>query len=83
MTMRSAQPGTLPTRQIHTSHPNEPITPTKDGTQSPEVVGTPSGGSLGLVLGIIGGPFNALIGGATGLMVGSLRDRPRRSRNHD
>ena len=29
---------------------------------------------MGLMLGIIGGPFGVLIGGATGLMVGSLYD---------
>jgi uncharacterized membrane protein len=29
---------------------------------------------MGLLLGIIGGPFGVLIGGATGLMVGSLFD---------
>jgi uncharacterized membrane protein len=36
--------------------------------------GTASGGLIGLVIGVIGGPFGVLIGGATGLMVGSLFD---------
>lgn len=46
----------------------------KDGTDSPQLVGTASGGLMGLLLGIIGGPLGVLIGGATGLMVGSLFD---------
>jgi hypothetical protein len=29
---------------------------------------------MGLLLGILGGPFGLLIGGSTGLMVGSLFD---------
>jgi hypothetical protein len=35
---------------------------------------TSGGGLIGLLLGFIGGPFSVLIGGATGLMVGSLLD---------
>lgn len=46
----------------------------KDGTESPNLLGTAAGGLMGLLLGIIGGPFGVLIGGATGLMVGSLYD---------
>ncbi len=46
----------------------------KDGTQSDYMAGTASGGLMGLLLGVIGGPFGVLIGGSTGLMVGSLYD---------
>jgi len=35
---------------------------------------TATGGLVGLVIGILGGPFGVLIGGATGLLVGSLFD---------
>ena len=37
-------------------------------------IGTVSGGTIGLLIGIIGGPLGILIGGATGLLVGSLFD---------
>ena len=46
----------------------------KDGTQSEYLAGTASGGLIGLSLGIIGGPFGVLIGGATGQRLGSLYD---------
>jgi uncharacterized membrane protein len=36
--------------------------------------GTASGGVVGLLVGIIGGPLGMLFGGATGLLVGSLFD---------
>ena len=36
--------------------------------------GTASGGLIGLLVGIIGGPLGVLIGGSTGLVVGSLFD---------
>ena len=36
--------------------------------------GTASGGLIGLLIGVIGGPFGVLVGGATGLLVGSLFD---------
>jgi uncharacterized membrane protein len=36
--------------------------------------GTATGGTVGLLLGIIGGPLGVLIGGGTGVMVGSLFD---------
>jgi uncharacterized membrane protein len=36
--------------------------------------GTASGGLVGLLVGIIGGPLGMLFGGATGLLVGSLFD---------
>lgn len=46
----------------------------KDGTQSEYLAGTASGGLIGLLLEIIGGPFGVLIGGATGQRLGSLYD---------
>jgi uncharacterized membrane protein len=36
--------------------------------------GTATGGVIGLIVGILGGPFGVLIGGATGLLIGSLFD---------
>jgi uncharacterized membrane protein len=36
--------------------------------------GTATGGVIGLLVGIIGGPLGLLLGGATGVMVGSLFD---------
>jgi uncharacterized membrane protein len=38
------------------------------------LVGTATGGLVGLLIGILGGPFGILIGGAIGLVVGSLFD---------
>ena len=35
---------------------------------------TAAGGVLGLLVGVLGGPFGVLIGGATGVLVGSLFD---------
>ena len=46
----------------------------KDRIESTLLPATTGGGLIGLLLGIIGGPFGVLIGGATGLMVGSLFD---------
>ncbi len=46
----------------------------KDEVGEVGVVGTATGGLLGLLIGIIGGPLGILIGGATGLLVGSLFD---------
>jgi uncharacterized membrane protein len=37
-------------------------------------VGTASGGLLGVLVGVLGGPFGVLLGGATGLLAGSLFD---------
>ncbi len=37
-------------------------------------VATATGGLIGLLIGVIGGPLGVLIGGATGLMAGSLYD---------
>lgn len=36
--------------------------------------GTVAGGTIGLLMGVIGGPFGVLVGGATGLFAGSLFD---------
>lgn len=36
---------------------------------------TTTGGLVGLLVGILGGPFGILIGGATGLLIGSLFDQ--------
>ncbi len=38
------------------------------------LAGTASGGIVGLLIGVLGGPFGVLLGGATGLLVGSLYD---------
>jgi uncharacterized membrane protein len=46
----------------------------KDRVDSPEFAGAASGGLLGLLIGIIGGPLGVLIGGTYGLMLGSLVD---------
>jgi uncharacterized membrane protein len=46
----------------------------KDGVGSTALANTAGGGLLGLLVGIIGGPFGMLIGGTTGLLVGSLFD---------
>jgi uncharacterized membrane protein len=46
----------------------------KDETGGESRAGTASGGLIGLLIGILGGPFGVLIGGATGLLLGSLYD---------
>jgi uncharacterized membrane protein len=46
----------------------------KDQVGDVDYVGTVSGGTLGLLIGILGGPLGVLIGGTYGLMVGSLFD---------
>ena len=46
----------------------------KDETAEAHLIGTASGGMVGLLVGIIGGPFGILIGGATGVLLGSLFD---------
>jgi uncharacterized membrane protein len=46
----------------------------KDRVGSFDFEGAASGGLLGLLVGIIGGPLGVLIGGTYGLMVGSLFD---------
>ena len=47
---------------------------TKDSVDNEQYTGTATGGLIGLLVGILGGPFGVLIGGATGLLVGSLYD---------
>ena len=47
---------------------------TKDSVESPSLPGTASGGLIGLLLGILGGPVGVLVGGTYGLFVGSLFD---------
>ena len=46
----------------------------KDEVGGDSLVGTATGGIVGLLIGILGGPFGVLIGGATGLLIGSLFD---------
>jgi uncharacterized membrane protein len=46
----------------------------KDQVGSYDFEGTATGGLLGLLVGIIGGPLGVLIGGTYGLLVGSLFD---------
>ena len=46
----------------------------KDDNTDDFIVGTASGGLLGLLIGILGGPLGVLLGGATGLLLGSLWD---------
>jgi uncharacterized membrane protein len=46
---------------------------TKDAVDT-QHSGTTTGGLIGLLVGILGGPFGILIGGATGLLIGSLYD---------
>jgi uncharacterized membrane protein len=46
----------------------------KDRIGSNDFAGAASGGLLGLLIGIIGGPLGVLIGGTYGLMLGSLVD---------
>jgi uncharacterized membrane protein len=46
----------------------------KDEISDGRFTGAASGGLIGLVIGIIGGPLGILLGGATGLLIGSLFD---------
>jgi uncharacterized membrane protein len=46
----------------------------KDEISDDDVVGTATGGIVGLLIGVLGGPLGILIGGATGLLIGSLFD---------
>jgi uncharacterized membrane protein len=46
----------------------------KDSVDREQFGGTATGGLIGLLVGILGGPFGVLIGGATGLLIGSLYD---------
>jgi uncharacterized membrane protein len=47
---------------------------TRDQVEDPRLSATATGGLVGLVIGILGGPFGVLIGAATGLLIGSLFD---------
>ena len=47
---------------------------TKDEVGDPEFAGSATGGVLGLIIGVLGGPLGVLIGGYTGLLIGSLFD---------
>jgi len=47
---------------------------TKDTVGDTGLTGTATGGIIGLLIGILGGPFGVLIGGAEGLLIGSLFD---------
>lgn len=47
---------------------------TKDQIGDESVEGTVGGGLVGLLIGVLGGPLGILVGGATGLLVGSLFD---------
>jgi len=47
---------------------------TKDQAGDTELEGTAVGGTVGLIIGILGGPLGVLLGGATGLLIGSLFD---------
>jgi uncharacterized membrane protein len=46
----------------------------KDSVQSTSLPATASGGLIGLLIGVLGGPLGVLIGGTYGLFVGSLFD---------
>lgn len=46
----------------------------KDDVNDARFAGTAGGGMIGLLVGVLGGPFGVLIGGTTGLLVGSLFD---------
>ena len=46
----------------------------KDRVESSSLPGTGTGGLIGLLIGVIGGPLGVLIGGTYGLFVGSLFD---------
>jgi uncharacterized membrane protein len=46
----------------------------KDEVSDDTYIGTASGGLVGLLIGVLGGPFGVLIGGATGVLIGSLFD---------
>src|SRR5579862_3018456 len=49
----------------------------KDSVGDTGLEGTTTGGVIGLLVGILGGPFGVLLGGATGLLWGSLFDMSR------
>ena len=47
---------------------------TKDQIGDESVEGTVTGGLVGLLVGVLGGPLGILVGGASGVLVGSLLD---------
>ena len=47
---------------------------TKEEVGGPDFAGSATGGVLGLIIGVLGGPLGVLIGGYTGLLVGSIFD---------
>lgn len=46
----------------------------KDQAGEESMTGTASGGLIGVLIGVLGGPLGVLVGGATGLVAGSLFD---------
>jgi uncharacterized membrane protein len=58
---------------VVTRDPDGPVQ-VKDDTGGDSLVGTASGGLIGLLIGILGGPLGILLRGATGLLLGSLYD---------
>jgi uncharacterized membrane protein len=46
----------------------------KDSVESTSLPGTSSGGLIGLLIGVLGGPIGVLVGGTYGLFAGSLFD---------
>jgi uncharacterized membrane protein len=46
----------------------------KDSADGSDLDAATKGGLIGLLIGILGGPFGVLLGGATGLLIGSLFD---------
>lgn len=47
---------------------------TKDEIGDPTFAGTATGSIVGVIVGVLGGPLGILVGGYTGLLVGSLAD---------
>lgn len=47
---------------------------TKDEIGDPDFAGTATGSIVGVIVGVLGGPLGILVGGYTGLLVGSLAD---------
>ena len=47
---------------------------TKDEIGDPQFAGTATGSIVGVIVGVLGGPLGILIGGYTGLLVGSVYD---------